>query len=306
MRITTRASYDIETGTLLEWQGYDYCGPIAEAKGGNSKSEMTAADAARSAALAQQQQYMNAGLGLLGVDPTGKGGTPAPGSLMSYLSPILQSGGVTPATAALQAQGINTAGDTYRNAMGQFNQINARYGLTGGDNAGGGGIGQNFGALQAALGGQLQGVNTNVAQLQGQNFNSALGTLGGITNTLFGAGQGWGQQGLGFGNQGVTAANNADQAQTSWMGPVFGALGSLGSAGIGKAPCWVARAVYGDDSPFVGMVRYKLFSKAETSYGYRLVLATYIAIGEPVAWVVKRVSPLKKAFRKLMDKFIGV
>lgn len=260
-RVTTYAAYDNE-GMLIAWEGYEYDGPWEQAKGGASKAEQAKADALTSQEQANQANqlmlqklYLGAGMNLLGMPNIGQGGTGAPGTttdqggaagggVLGYLNNMLQSGGATPATQALQAGAINTAGNTYRNALGQFNQLNARYGLTGGDNAGGGGIGQNFGALQAALGGQLQDVNTQMAGMKNQNYLGALSGLTGITGNLLGMGQGFGNTAVGFGNtavgslgQGVQAAHNVDQAQTSWMGPVFGALGSLGGGflgGVGK------------------------------------------------------------------------
>lgn len=62
MRITTRAVFDIESGRLLEWDGYDYEGPLELCGGGPSASQKrAAAQTERSAAeqLAQARQ-MNA------------------------------------------------------------------------------------------------------------------------------------------------------------------------------------------------------------------------------------------------------
>lgn len=255
-RVTTKAVYDVD-GMLITWEGYEYDGPWEQTKGGASKAEQAKADqitsqeqANQANQLMLQNMYLNAGMNMLGLPNMGQGGTttgtpdPSQQGVLGYLNSMLQSGGDTPATQALQAGAINTAGNTYRNALGQFNQVNARYGLTGGQNAGGGGLGQNFGALQSALGGQLQDVNTQMAGMKNQNYLGALSGLTGITNNLLGMGQGFGNSAIGFGNasvgslgQGVTAAHNVDQAQTSWMGPVFGALGSLGGGfltGAGK------------------------------------------------------------------------
>lgn len=61
MRITTKAVYDIATGDLLEWEGYEYDGPVALAGGGPSASQRNAADsqsrlADEQAAIARENQ----------------------------------------------------------------------------------------------------------------------------------------------------------------------------------------------------------------------------------------------------------
>lgn len=64
MRITTKAIFDIETGRVVEWQGYDYEGPLELCGGGPSPEQKQAAVAqaenskqeAASAATAQARQ----------------------------------------------------------------------------------------------------------------------------------------------------------------------------------------------------------------------------------------------------------
>ena len=43
MRITTKAVYDIESGKLLEWEGFEYSGPMEMAGGGPSPEQKNAA-----------------------------------------------------------------------------------------------------------------------------------------------------------------------------------------------------------------------------------------------------------------------
>lgn len=43
MRITTKAVFDIETGKLLEWEGYEYVGPLERCGGGPSDAQNAAA-----------------------------------------------------------------------------------------------------------------------------------------------------------------------------------------------------------------------------------------------------------------------
>jgi len=45
MRITTKAVYDIESGKLLDWHGYEYGGPLEMAGGGPDKQQRGAEDA---------------------------------------------------------------------------------------------------------------------------------------------------------------------------------------------------------------------------------------------------------------------
>jgi hypothetical protein len=42
MKITTRAVFDMESGNLLEWEGYDYDGPIEHCGGGPSSQQKAA------------------------------------------------------------------------------------------------------------------------------------------------------------------------------------------------------------------------------------------------------------------------
>ena len=39
MRVTTKAVFDIESGDLLEWEGYDYEDPVELAGGGPSAAQ---------------------------------------------------------------------------------------------------------------------------------------------------------------------------------------------------------------------------------------------------------------------------
>lgn len=55
MRITTKATYDMATGDLLEWEGYEYEGPV-ELAGGGPSSEQKAAAASQAAATNQAAQ----------------------------------------------------------------------------------------------------------------------------------------------------------------------------------------------------------------------------------------------------------
>jgi len=50
MKVTTKAVFDIASGDLLDWEGYDYQGPVEHCGGGPSSTQQAA----------QQQQLQNA------------------------------------------------------------------------------------------------------------------------------------------------------------------------------------------------------------------------------------------------------
>lgn len=282
MRVTTKAVFDIETWDLLEWEGFDYDGPVEECKGSNSKQQMQIADQnqAQQTALmkgqlglsnAAAQAMLQANQGMFGnanaLQGYGQNLMGMGTNLMNQEQPAVQStsqmianGGFLPGQQqALQAQYMNALGNNYQSGIGQLNSmLNAR-GLTGGMNAGGGGIGQGFGQLLQAQGQQQQQAIGNVQNIGYNQLQNAIGQgLGmfgqgaGMYNSgagLFGSGAGlygqavgnigniaqlysgltgtFNQGGANYMNAGVQSANNADQAQTSWMGPVFGAVGAV-------------------------------------------------------------------------------
>jgi hypothetical protein len=63
MRVTTKVSFDIETGKLIEWEGYEYEGPIAHLGSGPSP-EQKAAAASQAAANQQNSATQQEMLGL--------------------------------------------------------------------------------------------------------------------------------------------------------------------------------------------------------------------------------------------------
>ena len=193
-------------------------------KGGNSQNEMNQANQLSQ----QQQQIMQQQLGLqqqqLGmVNPT--------------LQKIISNGGMLPSEqAALTAQAINTVPQQYNQLVGQLNNQLVQRGVTGGQNAGGGQIAQQFGALGAAEAGQQQQLMSNIQLQKAQGLQGAL-------NTAIGIGGQYGQQALGFGQQGVgalgigqQAAAQADQNQTGFWGALTGGLAGLGSSVINQNP----------------------------------------------------------------------
>ena len=191
-------------------------------KGGNSQAEMNKAndvqkqlDAIQTQMLQQQQA--------------------AVARLTPINNAIIDAGGMLPAQeAAMRSAALNNVGAGEQQAIGSINQSLVARGLTGGNMAGGGGVGRDFSALQQGLlGNEMQGLQ-NVQLAKGQGLQQALATGLGIGGMYGSQALGFGQQAIGALGQGVTAANAADQAQTGFWGSLIGGLAGLGSAGIGK------------------------------------------------------------------------
>lgn len=221
--INTRVVIDMESGKVLERHGYWYVGQVAHCKGDHSSAEQAAADAQRAEENAIMQQQL--GLQMKQIN-----------AVNSVLDPIIQAGGMTPQEqAAMQGIAINQLPQDFNQLFGNVSQQLAARGISGGQNAGGGQIASQYGSLGAMEDFMKSNLLENV-QLQKANLlRQALGAKMGVAG-MFGNNVGIFNQGMGQAlGQGVQAAYNADQAATSWMGPVFGALGSLGGAAIGLA-----------------------------------------------------------------------
>ena len=189
-------------------------------KGGNSKQEMQQANQLSQQQLAMQQQQLALQQQQLGmVNPS--------------LQSIIANGGMLPAQqAAMTSAAMAQTGQQEQQAIGSINQNLVARGLTGGQMAGGGGVAQNFAALQQGLLGQQASNLQNIQLAKGQGLNNAIG-LG------LGEGQMYGGQALGFGQQGVgalgigtQAAQAADQNQTGFWGSLIGGLAGMGGAGL--------------------------------------------------------------------------
>ena len=155
-------------------------------KGGNSQAEMGKANQISQQQLNLQQQQLQMQQGQLAmVNPS--------------LQQIIQNGGMLPAQeAAMRSAALNQVGAGEQNAIGSINQSLVARGLTGGQMAGGGGVGQNFQALQQGLLGQeMQGLQ-NVQLAKGQ------GLMGALQTGLGEAGM-FGSQAMGAGQLGVGA-----------------------------------------------------------------------------------------------------
>lgn len=217
MKIYTKIYID-HTGAVTECDWYEYTGDIAECKGGASKQEQAAADQQRNQENQLMQQQLNMQMGQLN-------------SVNSVLDPMIANGGLAPGVQnAMTSLVMNQLPQTYRQGVGAINNALAARGISGGQAAGSGDIGRDFGAMASALGNQQQQGLSNIQLAKQGALMNDLGLKMGI-GSQFGANVGGFNQGaLGALGQGVTAAHNVDQAQTSWMGPLFGALGSIGGS----------------------------------------------------------------------------
>ena len=191
-------------------------------KGGNSQQEMKNANQLSQQQLDIMKQQLSMQQNQLGmVNPS--------------LNAIIQNGGMLPAQqSAMTSLAMNSLPQTYNNAIGAINQDLVQRGIAGGGMAGGGGAARDFGQLFSQMGNQQQNMLSNIQLAKGSGLMNALGVG-------LGEGQMFGNQALGFGQQGTNAlgigqqaAGQADQASTNFWGSVIGALGGLGSAGIGK------------------------------------------------------------------------
>lgn len=270
----------------------EYSGSLALAKGGASKAEMQSADQQKALEdqLAQQQlglQQQQLGL----IDPV--------------IQRIIANGGLLPEQqAALTAANQNLIGQNYAQNVGAINQALLTRGVSGGQNAGGGATAGLYGGMLAALAGQQQqGVfqiqQAKQAGLQGA-LNTALG-VGGQYGQNVGAFNSGANQALGAG---VTAAGNYDQAQSSVLGPLLGAVGGLGGSAITKW-CVVASECYGGwDVPKVRFIRARLALRAMTDWRWTLFMTGYTLAGGRVAAMVRQSAWLKARITRLFDRFL--
>lgn len=190
--------------------------------GGNSKSEMDQANAVRQQELNTMQQQLAMQMNQIN-------------SVNSVLDPIIANGGMSPSQqAAMQSLVLNSLPQQMNNAVGQLNQNLVARGITGGTNAGGGLAAQGFGQLAAMEGALQQQGLSNIQVQKGQQLMQALGAKMGVANMFGNNVSGFNAGGLGALNSGVTAAHNADQAQSGLFGSLIGAGLGLGSKALGN------------------------------------------------------------------------
>lgn len=109
-----------------------------------------------------------------------------------------------------------------------------------------------------------------------------------------------------FGNVNVSGSTQGPSA----AGSIAQIMGGIGS-GVNDITalqnvfgCWIARAVYGDDSAIADYIRQRLWKLAASVPTYAALMSAYLAFGERVAEKVRRVPSLRKAFRTLFNQFL--
>jgi hypothetical protein len=208
VKITTRATFDFE-GNLIEWEGFDYDGPVAECKKGRENLQK-AADAGNANTTQAQ------GVAKQGQDIAN--------------SEINTSGGLSPLVAKQLANEQGMIGKTYSSAAQAANKGLAMRGMgaaptgmqssinnTAINNAG---MAQT-GAVGRAFGTQNE-LNNNALKIPLEAINTANGSV----NAATGAGQAVNQAGSTLGDIGQGLSGLA-----SIGGSVFGAGGAFGKGG---------------------------------------------------------------------------
>ena len=260
-------------------------------KGGSSKDEMGRAnelEAQRNQMLQQQLNLQTQQLGM--VNP--------------QLNAIIQAGGMLPQQeAAMRSQALQGLGQQYSNLQGQLTQQLAARGLTGGQfGAGGGAVAKGFGELGALEAGQQSNLLNQIQLAKGQNLMGALQTGLGEAGMLGSQALGFGQQGVGALGIGQQAAQAAEQASTGFWGSVIGGLAGLGTAGIGKIPCWVAAELYGGWlAPEVTILRHFIFG----TWWMKSFAWLYMQFGERWAKHIRHAPKARYYTKKLFNWFLA-
>ncbi len=114
-----------------------------------------------------------------------------------------------------------------------------------------------------------------------------------------------GEGGQALGNVAPLVSADTAAKHQSWdaFNNITGAITNAAGAASGfKLPgCWIAEAIYGVEDPRTHLIRAWLNGPfRETGFG-DWIMRLYLTIGRPVAWLVKRSSVLRKAFKPLFD-----
>lgn len=173
MRIHTKIVIGWD-GKVLEEEGYDYYGPVAECKRNDVKGQATQ----------QMQAYQNAALQNLGLQR----------GMLSPMTGYLQNMVTNPtgfgqdALAAMRTQAINNTASQFNPMIQQLKASLGSRGLTGGASPTSGIAGRDYGQLYAQEAGtqaqNLAGINIQNALQAQQNRWNAAGTLGNYAGIL--------------------------------------------------------------------------------------------------------------------------
>lgn len=238
------------------------------------------------------------------------------GSLTTAFEPILaagpnQQGFSKPELTAMQTQASDLTTQGANNAQIAAAAKNA---TTGGSDIPSGAqeqINAMINQSAASAGATAQENITQANYATGRaNFDQAATALDQGVAATEGASSGFAGATSGAGNAAATGdstsmegANAIQAANDAWMGPVFGMIGSIGGAALGKK-CWIAAAVYDEDfetGPRVNAVRRWLVNDYEKTFVGKYVMAAYGIFGKFVAALVTKSPSLKKQLKKLFD-----
>lgn len=263
-------------------------------KGGNSQQEMQQANQVSQQQLQLQQQQLKMQQQQLAmVNPS--------------LQAIIANGGMLPAQqAAMTSAAMQQTGQGFQNAVGAINQNLVARGLTGGNMAGGGGVGQDYGALYQGLLGQQASSLQNIQLAKGQGLMQALGTGLGEAQMYGSQGMTAGGQGVSALGAGVQAAQAADQASTGFWGSLIGGLtGMAGQAFTGAGTkafgCWVASELYGGWYSDEAMAIRNWLARTWYMLPFTVI---YARIAGPWSRAIRRSRLLRVPTKHLFDFFL--
>ena len=229
MRITTRAVYDVETWTLLEWEGYDYFGLIAKScsAGDSTATGLETSQAANANVFyqdAQESFNQNASI------------QAQLAARMQYMASNPM--GLTPQQMSTATTNINeNTATAAKQAIGSAAAYAASHGSA---DVGGSGIGQAVGQIgsEAALAksGQLAQLSNVNQQLKNSNMWNAIGGLSGVGRDYGSMSGESANASTGAADASVNAGKLAlasQQAGWSDVGSVVSGIGSLASGAGG-------------------------------------------------------------------------
>lgn len=231
MRITTKATYDIETGTLLEWEGYECDGPVVLCKGASSSEN---------AINQEQQQFQSTLQSDYGEQFANQSNILS--SLNNSLAPTVAAGpsqfGYSPAqTNALNSTAIQNSADASRQAQQQVQNQQAIAG--GGNEYLPSGVNAQVNATVASssannLSNNLLNIQNAGYQQGNQNYNNAIAGMGGVAQQ-YNPSQ-YAEDTTKAGSEAMSGANSISKENTaaSPWGAIGGALGgAVGQAAFG-------------------------------------------------------------------------
>lgn len=204
----------------LSWGGEGYSEYQGFCKGGHSAAEQQAADQQRQLETQLMQTQLNKFNQQMN-------------SVNAVLNPMIAQGGLPPqVVSALRSQALNELGNQFKSGTGQLNQALVARGMTGGPMAGSGGVAQGFGALNALQAGLQTNALQQIPLMQNDALMRELALKSGNAQMYAGLVSPLSSGANSALSSGVTAAHNADQAASSFWGPL---LGSLAGVGMGFA-----------------------------------------------------------------------